>query len=230
MPKSLNTKLVLFDLDGTLVDIAPDFVISLNNILKKYGRDVLDFDRIRSFVSEGSAKFTEIGFEITQGDPNFQTYRNEFLQEYKNNLINKSSIFNGIDSVINYLEDSHIAYGIVTNKPFDYALPLVNYFKEFSGSKVLICPDHLKESKPSPEGILLACKKIGVSPSHTVYVGDHPNDLIAGKRAGTKTIGCLYGYSLSKDKNYKDSVIVKKASQIIDALTSMKIRNSYEKN
>lgn len=221
MPKSLNTKLVLFDLDGTLVDTAPDFVISLNNILKKYGRDVLDFDRIRSFVSEGSAKFTEIGFGITQDDPNFQMYRNEFLQEYKNNLINESSIFNGIDSVINYLEDSNIAYGIVTNKPFDYALPLVNYFKELSGSKVLICPDHLKESKPSPEGILLACKKIGVIPSNTVYIGDHPNDLIAGKRAGTKTIGCLYGYSLSKDKNYKDSVIVKEASQIIDALKSI---------
>ena len=221
MPKSLNTKLVLFDLDGTLVDTAPDFVISLNNILKKYGRDVLNFDRIRSFVSEGSAKFTEIGFGITQDDPNFQMYRNEFLQEYKNNLINESSIFNGIDSVINYLEDSNIAYGIVTNKPFDYALPLVNYFKELSGSKVLICPDHLKESKPSPEGILLACKKIRVSPSNTVYIGDHPNDLIAGKRAGTKTIGCLYGYSLSKNKNYKDSVIVKEASQIIDALKSI---------
>ncbi|MDC3225442.1 HAD-IA family hydrolase [Gammaproteobacteria bacterium] len=221
MPKSLNTKLVLFDLDGTLVDTAPDFVISLNNILKKYGRDVLDFDRIRSFVSEGSAKFTEIGFEITQGDPNFQTYRNEFLQEYKNNLINKSVVFDGIDSVINYLKDSDIAFGIVTNKPYDYALPLVSYFKELSDSKVLICPDHLKKSKPSPEGILLACKKIGVSPRHTVYVGDHPNDLIAGKRAGTKTIGCLYGYSLSKDKNYKDSVIVKEASQIIDALKSI---------
>ena len=221
MPKSLNTKLVLFDLDGTLVDTAPDFVISLNNILKKYGRDVLNFDRIRSFVSEGSAKFTEIGFGITQDDPNFQMYRNEFLQEYKNNLINESSIFNGIDSVINYLEDSNIAYGIVTNKPFDYALPLVNYFKELSGSKVLICPDHLKESKPSPEGILLACKKIGVIPSNTVYIGDHPNDLIAGKRAGTKTIGCLYGYSLSKNENYKDSVIVKETSQIIDALKSI---------
>ena len=221
MPKSLNTKLVLFDLDGTLVDTAPDFVISLNNILKKYGRDVLNFDRIRPFVSEGSAKFTEIGFGITQDDPNFQMYRNEFLQEYKNNLINESSICNGIDSVINYLKDSNIAFGIVTNKPFDYALPLVNYFKELSGSKVLICPDHLKESKPSPEGILLACKKIGVSPSNTVYIGDHPNDLIAGKRAGTKTIGCLYGYSLSKNENYKDSVIVKEASQIIDALKSI---------
>src|SRR6056300_1113655 len=146
MPKSLNTKLVLFDLDGTLVDTAPDFVISLNNILNKYGRDVLDFDRIRSFVSEGSAKFTEIGFEITQGDPNFQTYRNEFLQEYKNNLINKSVVSDGIDSDINYLKDSDISFGIVTNKPYDYALPLVSYFKELSDSKVLICPDQKKRA------------------------------------------------------------------------------------
>lgn len=210
MPKSLNTKLVLFDLDGTLVDTAPDFVISLNNILKKYGRDVLDFDRIRSFVSEGSAKFTEIGFEITQGDPNFQTYRNEFLQEYKNNLINKSVVFDGIDSVINYLKDSDIAFGIVTNKPYDYALPLVSYFKELSDLKVLICPDHLKESKPSPEGILLACKKIGVSPRHTVYVGDHPNDLIAGKRAGTKTIGCYMATAYPKIKIIKTQLLLKR--------------------
>ena len=83
MLKNLNTKLVLFDLDGTLVDTAPDFVTSLNNILKKHGRDVLDFDHVRSFVSEGSAKFTEIGFKINQNDPNFQIYRAEFLKEYK---------------------------------------------------------------------------------------------------------------------------------------------------
>ena len=87
MLKNLNTKLVLFDLDGTLVDTAPDFVTSLNNILKKHGRDVLDFEHVRSFVSEGSAKFTEIGFKINQYDPNFQIYRNEFLKEYKKNLL-----------------------------------------------------------------------------------------------------------------------------------------------
>ena len=90
-----------------------------------------------------------------------------------------------------------------------------------SDSKVLICPDHLKESKPSPEGILLACKRIGISPSQTVYVGDHPNDLIAGKRAGTKTIGCLYGYSLSKDGDYGDSIIVDNASHIVDAIKNL---------
>ena len=128
MLKNLNTKLVLFDLDGTLVDTAPDFVTSLNNILIKHRKDVLDFDHVRSFVSEGSAKFTEIGFKINQKDPNFQMYRTEFLEEYKKNLINESKIFNGIDSVIKFIKESNIIFGIVTNKPYDYALPVVNYF------------------------------------------------------------------------------------------------------
>ena len=106
----------------------------------------------------------------------------------------------------------------MTNKPFDYAEPLINYFDELKNCKALVCPDHLQNSKPSPEGILLACKKIGVDPKESVYVGDHPNDLIAGKNAGTKTIGCLYGYSLDKDETYPESIIVNKADEIINAL------------
>lgn len=219
MQKSLSPKLVLFDLDGTLVDTAPDFVLSLNNILKRNGRNALEFDYIRSFVSEGSVKFTEIGFEITRDHPDFNKYRNEFLMEYKNNLTNTSKLFAGISSLLNQLDEIGIPYGIVTNKPFDYAEPLINYFNELKNCRTLICPDHLKNSKPSPEGILLACKKIGVNPLDSVYIGDHPNDLIAGKNAGTKTIGCLYGYSLDKNETYSGSILVNKADEIINALT-----------
>jgi len=219
MQKSLNSKLVLFDLDGTLVDTAPDFVLSLNNILKKNGRAALEFDHIRSFVSEGSVKFTEIGFEITRDHPDFNKHRNEFLIEYKNNLTNTSKLFAGISSLLNQLDEIGIPYGIVTNKPFDYAEPLINYFDELKNCRTLICPDHLENSKPSPEGILLACKKIGVNPLDSVYIGDHPNDLIAGKNAGTKTIGCLYGYSLDKNETYSGSILVNKADEIIKALT-----------
>ena len=219
MQKSLSPKLVLFDLDGTLVDTAPDFVLSLNNILKRNGRNALEFDHIRSFVSEGSVKFTEIGFEITRDHPDFNKYRNEFLMEYKNNLTNTSKLFAGISSLLNQLDEIGIPYGIVTNKPFDYAEPLINYFNELKNCRTLICPDHLKNSKPSPEGILLACKKIGVNPLDSVYIGDHPNDLIAGKNAGTKTIGCLYGYSLDKNEAYSGSILVNKADEIINALT-----------
>lgn len=219
MQKSLSPKLVLFDLDGTLVDTAPDFVLSLNNILKRNGRNALEFDHIRSFVSEGSVKFTEIGFEITRDHPDFNKYRNEFLMEYKNNLTNTSKLFAGVSSLLNQLDEIGIPYGIVTNKPFDYAEPLINYFNELKNCRTLICPDHLKNSKPSPEGILLACKKIGVNPLDSVYIGDHPNDLIAGKNAGTKTIGCLYGYSLDKNETYSGSILVNKADEIINALT-----------
>lgn len=219
MQKSLSPKLVLFDLDGTLVDTAPDFVLSLNNILKRNGRNALEFDHIRSFVSEGSVKFTEIGFEITRDHPDFNKYRNEFLMEYKNNLTNTSKLFAGISSLLNQLDEIGIPYGIVTNKPFNYAEPLINYFNELKNCRTLICPDHLKNSKPSPEGILLACKKIGVNPLDSVYIGDHPNDLIAGKNAGTKTIGCLYGYSLDKNETYSGSILVNKADEIINALT-----------
>jgi len=218
MQKSLSSKLVLFDLDGTIIDTAPDFVLSLNNILKRNGRTTLEFDHIRSFVSEGSAKFTEIGFEIARDHPDFNKYRNEFLLEYKNNLTNKSKLFTGISSLLNKLDEISIPYGIVTNKPFDYAEPLINYFDELKNCRTLICPDHLQNSKPSPEGILLACKKIGVDPKESVYIGDHPNDLIAGNNAGTKTIGCLYGYSLDKDGIYPESILVHKADEIINAL------------
>ena len=118
----------------------------------------------------------------------------------------------------NKLDEISIPYGIVTNKPFDYAEPLINYFDELKNCRELVCPDHLQNSKPSPEGILLACKKIGVDPKESVYIGDHPNDLIAGKNAGTKTIGCLYGYSLDKDGIYPESILVNKADEIINAL------------
>ena len=93
-------------------------------------------------------------------------------------LTNKSKLFAGISSLLNQLDEISIPYGIVTNKPFDYAEPLINYFNELKNCKALVCPDHLQNSKPSPEGILLACKKIGVDPKESVYVGDHPNDLI----------------------------------------------------
>ena len=107
-------------------------------------------------------------------------------------------------------------YGVVTNKYFEYAEPIINSFKELNNIKVIICPDHVKVSKPDPEGILLACKKLNISPNDTIYLGDHLNDLRAGIAAGTKVIGCLYGYSLDEDSLKSDSyTYVKNVSEII---------------
>ena len=218
MPESHKTKLVLFDLDGTLIDTALDFIDSLNNILKANNRNEIDGDIIRSNVSEGSSKLVEIGFNITSDHHDFEKYRKELLAEYKKNLTNRSKPFEGIEELINYLDLNDVLYGVVTNKPLKYAEPLMENFNIFNACKILICPDHVKNIKPDPEGILLACSKLNVKPDNCVYIGDHPGDIEAGINAGTKTIGCLYGYSLPRKYNKNESIFVNQASEIISLL------------
>ena len=193
MEKNQKIKAALFDLDGTLIDTAPDFVLSLNNILKRHGLPCLDSSLIRSHVSDGSAKLTSLGFGIKKNDPDFHKLRKEFLDEYNVNLLKNSFLFLGIDN--------KIKFGIVTNKPRAYAEPLVGNFKELEKSEILICSDDIAEPKPSPEGINVALKYLNVSSSETLYIGDHINDLNAGARSGAKIIACYYGYSLNSRNN-----------------------------
>ena len=197
MQEKFNTELVLFDLDGTLVDTAPDFHQSINTILTKYEYPKVNMGTLRRYVSEGSSELIKFAFNIDQDNQMFNQLKEEFLKEYKENLTNLSKPFDGISDVINFLNMNNIPYGIVTNKPNDYAEPLINNFDLFNNCKILVCPDHVKISKPNPEGILLACNKLSVLPEKTIYLGDHNNDLKAGVSAGTKVIGCGYGYSLN---------------------------------
>ena len=216
MPKNHKTKLVLFDLDGTLIDTAPDFLYALNKILKKNGEDVITEEEIRFHISEGTSKMINTFFKIKQGDENFKKYKNQFLSEYKLNLTKNSRLFDGMKLLIQYLDNNSIMYGVVTNKYFEYAEPIIKSFKELRNLKVIICPDHVSISKPDPEGILLACKKLNVAPDNTIYLGDHLNDLIAGQAAGTKVLGCLYGYSLDeKILKSHDYTYVNNVSEII---------------
>jgi phosphoglycolate phosphatase len=219
MPKKHKTKLVLFDLDGTLIDTAPDFLSSLNKVLIDNGEDVITEEELRFHISEGTSKMIKTFFKIEEDDVNFEKYKNQFLSEYKSNLTKKSKLFDGIKSLIQYLESNSIMYGVVTNKYFEYAKPIIESFPELSNVKIIICPDHVSISKPDPEGILQACNKLNVTPDDTIYLGDHLNDLMAGEAAGTKVIGCLYGYSLDQNIiNSKGYNCVKNVSEITSHL------------
>ena len=124
MPENHKTKLVLFDLDGTLVDTAPDFLISLNNILKKYNRPKASIEGVKHHISEGTSKLIKFFFEIDETDLNFKKYRSEFLAEYEKNLTNESRLFSGIPELIEFLDLNSIRYGVVTNKFYKYAKPV----------------------------------------------------------------------------------------------------------
>ena len=201
MPKG-----VLFDLDGTLLDSAPDFVVSLNNVLKKYGRQELDPELIRSHVSDGSWKLISLGFDIETSHADCASLRRELLNEYEKNLLVFGAAFQGISEMLNSLLALNIPYGIVTNKPLRFAEPIIQKEPTFKNCQTLICPDHLQEIKPDPEGILRGCKDLGIHPAECVYVGDHMKDLEAGINAGTEVIACYFGYSL-KPEDHADHIL-----------------------
>ena len=144
-----NSKLLLFDLDGTLVNTAPDFLISINILLKKNNRDPIGLDKIWNFVSDGSLKIIKIAFNDLSNEEMLLKLRDDFLEIYYENLTNQSHLFDEVEDLIKYINAKNIQYGIITNKPARFAKPLVEYFNIFESSKLLICPEDLSASKPN---------------------------------------------------------------------------------
>ena len=192
---SLFPAAVLFDLDGTLVDTAPDFVRVLNDLRLKYGRPALAYDAIRVAVSAGARAMIQVGFpEYAIDSPEFAALRQEFLDNYSQGLAQESRLFSGMEDLLTALENRNIPWGIVTNKPRIYSVPLLAGLALNERCQVLVCPDDVSQTKPHPEPMYLACNTLRVLPEHTIYVGDHIRDIQAGNNAGMKTIAVGFGY------------------------------------
>jgi len=187
-------KAVLFDLDGTLLDTAPDFLTSTNLLLKKRGMPLLGEENIRWLVSHGSAGIIRNVFDMDETHPNFEPTRQELLTFYRDNLADKTRPFEGIEALLLELGLQQIPWGIVTNKPEFYTLAILEQLPLSPEPSTIICPDHVKKTKPDPESISLACLELGVIPEDTVYIGDHLRDIQAGLSAGATTIAAAYGY------------------------------------
>ena len=186
---------VLFDLDGTLVDTAPDFVRVLNNMRVKYGRSALTSEQIRPAVSAGARAMVGVGFpEYELESSEFAKLRQEFLDAYGADICQESQLFLGLDTLLKSLETNEIPWGIVTNKPRIYSEALLLALNLTQRCAVLVCPDDVSQTKPHPEPMYLACKQLNVDPRQTVYVGDHIRDIQAGKNANMTTIAVCFGY------------------------------------
>ena len=211
-------KLVTFDLDGTLLDTAQDFFLAVNTLRDKYGIEEADFNEVRSRVSEGAISLASYAMRIDYksdskeeliedgqliANKDLELFRLELLDIYKKCSIKNTSIFEGIDLVLNSLNDREVCWGIVTNKPRFFAEDIVEATLGTYEPAFLICPDDTGKRKPSPEGLKLACKKTNIFPEDSIYIGDHSIDIIAGKAAGMKTIAAAYGY-VPIGENVKD--------------------------
>ena len=216
MPKG-----VLFDLDGTLLDSAPDFVVSLDNLLEKHNQPKLDPKIIRSHVSDGSWKLVSLGFNIDVSDKKCAELREELLDEYERNLLKYGAAFEGIKEMLDFLNEANIPYGVVTNKPLRFAEPILINEPVFKNCKTLICPDHLSVIKPDPEGILKGCKDLGIHPAECVYVGDHMKDLEAGINAGTQVLACYFGYALKPEDHDRFISGANHPSELIELIKAL---------
>ncbi len=193
MPR-LNYQAVLFDLDGTLLDTAPDFALSLNQLLARKNRPALSETEIRAIISNGSAGLVAHAFECTEEDPQFENIRAEFLSIYLENLCEETRPFPGIQTLLDRLGEQNTPWGIVTNKPSLYTEAILDKLRLRPAPSAVVCPDHVDNAKPHPEPVLLGCEQLGIAPEQTIYIGDHRRDIESGRDAGTTTIAAAYGY------------------------------------
>jgi len=185
---------VLFDLDGTLADTAPDLANALNNVRMEMGLAPLPLQVIRPEVSNGATALTRLGFNIDCTHPEFEPLRLRLLEFYQQNIAAETRLFEGMHEVLKVLENSDIQWGVVTNKPARFTEPLLKALDLSHRATCIVSGDTLEKKKPNPEPILHACNIVGCKPHQAVYVGDAPRDIEAGRRAGTKTLVALFGY------------------------------------
>lgn len=193
---------ILFDLDGTLIDSAPDLVQTLNDMLVAYQRPQQRLDDLRPYVSQGSTKLLQLSF-LDNYPVAFDELRQEFLTRYQQQNTVKTDFFEGITDVLDAIESSDTPWGIMTNKPTDCTLAIADKLRLNQRADAIVCGDTLPVAKPDPSPIILACKMIGVVPENCVYIGDCDRDIEAGQLAGMDTIACAYGY-VGGDENIND--------------------------
>jgi len=187
-------KAILFDLDGTLLDSAPDLVATLNHLRAGQGLAAVPVAELRHFVSRGAIGLIKAGMPPCN-DETLASWKEAFIDHYEQNSFVHSRPFEGIDELLSELTKRNIPWGVVTNKMEFLSFPILEKAGWLTATAAVICGDTVAHSKPHPEPVLAACRKIGVAPENTLMVGDDLRDVEAGKRAGSLTAFALYGYA-----------------------------------
>ncbi|MFT3930809.1 MAG: HAD family hydrolase [Spongiibacteraceae bacterium] len=217
---SAKLKAVLFDLDGTLLDTAPEFYEIISAQLKEHGAEPIAFADFRTVVSDGARGMVQKAFGMDPSAPQFEPLRLEFLDLYRQHLGAHTQLFPGMADTLAFIEKNNLRWGVVTNKPVGFSAPLMQHLDLAKRCATLICPDHVKQRKPDPEALLLACSQINCAVTDAIYIGDHRRDIECAQRAGMPSIACDYGYIHADDPctNWNADFIVSRADAIVPIL------------
>jgi len=197
-----ETRTILFDLDGTLLDTAPDLADALNTVLVENQRSPLPLDDIRPAVSHGGVALVRLGFNMERSNPAFEDLRERLLEVYRENISRRTQPFPGISELLDNIEQRGLNWGIVTNKPGWLTEPLLQDLDLFNRAVCVVSGDTLDERKPHPAPMLHASRLANSRPEQCVYIGDAQRDIEAGNNAGMQTLVALFGYIQKDDDPY----------------------------
>jgi phosphoglycolate phosphatase len=186
--------LILFDLDGTLADTAPDLAAAANQQRLYNGLEPLPYEALRPVASQGAGGLLRVALGLAPGDADYEPTRVRFLQDYAARLTRHSQLFPGIQSLLQHIGAEGLAWGIVTNKVTYLTLPIVETLGLNRDRAVLVCGDTTAHTKPHPLPLLHAAHQAGFAVEHCVYVGDDRRDIEAAHAAGMPAVAAAYGY------------------------------------
>lgn len=218
--RSHAIRTVLFDLDGTLADTAPDLAYALNFVLEEQGLAPLPFETIRPVVSHGGIALIKLGFGIDETAGNFHPLRQRLLDIYRANIARETRLFDGMSPLLDCLEQRGLNWGVVTNKPAWLTEPLLQELGLSERAAAIVSGDTLPQRKPHPAPMLLACEQAGSDAAHCLYIGDAERDIEAGRNAGMRTLVALFGYIGNTDfpEHWQADGMVESALDILDWL------------
>lgn len=190
---------IFFDLDGTLADTAPDLVAAMNKLLLARDLEPKPYALLRPHASAGARGLLEGAFGIGPDHPDFIALRDEFFGHYEKALLVESKLFDGIDHLLDQMDEARLPWGIITNKSERFTNPLTDLMGLRQRAISTVSGDTTPYSKPHPEPILHAARSSNIDPTKSIYVGDDIRDVLAGKAAGMKTVAAAYGYCGCKE-------------------------------
>jgi len=185
---------VFFDLDGTLIDTAPDLVHALNRVREEHGKSALSYPEARQLMTNGSTVLISHSFGLSPDDEEHQSLRQKFLSYYQEKLQHRSYVFHPFRELLQRFNQHKVPWGIVTNKPHQFTMPVIRGLNIPIDEDFVISGDTAPRPKPHPEPVLLLCQRMRLQPAQCLLIGDSNNDMLAGQQAGVATALAHWGY------------------------------------
>lgn len=210
-----KNKVVLFDLDGTLINSGLSFLKIVNELKEKEGQSSVDFEIVRKYSSRGATLVLKNSFPDASEDK-ISSLKSEFLSKYEKIMTSNIVKYDGVDALLEHLAAKKVKWGIVTNKSAIYTMPIVEKLNWHKLTDAIICPEDLNKAKPSPEGIFRGLELLDGDPKQSYYIGDHQRDIETAQNAGVISIACTYGYHETDPISWNADHIVQKPSDIME--------------